>query len=300
MPTLPYRDYASYLSQRFPGRKMQKITINAGFSCPNRDGTIGRGGCIYCNNASFSPTIVSGKDIESQIENGKEFFRHKYPQMRYIAYFQSYTNTHGTLKEITDLYHRAVAVDGIDGLIIGTRPDCIDYPLLEILAEINREKPVIIEYGAESSHDTTLKLINRCHTWQQTVKAVEMTQQAGIDVGLHFIMGLPGESREMMMQTIDCINLLQPDTVKFHQLQIIRNTPLAEMWQNKTIEVNPFSLDDYLDLCVDIVKRLSPDIAIERFTSSAPSGLLLAPAWGIKNYEFTHRLIKRLSAGVTT
>ncbi len=155
MPSLPYRDYASYLAQRFPGRKMQKITINAGFSCPNRDGTIGRGGCIYCNNASFSPTIVSGKDIESQIEKGKEFFRHKYPQMRYIAYFQSYTNTHGNLKEITDLYHSAVSADGIDGLIIGTRPDCIDYHLLEILAEINREKPVIIEYGAESSHDTT-------------------------------------------------------------------------------------------------------------------------------------------------
>lgn len=292
--TPPYRDYAAYLATRFPGRKMQKITVNAGFSCPNRDGTIGRGGCIYCNNASFSPSIASGEEIEMQLEKGKQFFARKYPDMRYLAYFQSYTNTHGSIDRITDLYRRAIAVEGVDGLIIGTRPDCIDRPLLEVLADINRHKPVIMEYGAESTHDSTLALINRCHTWRQTVEAVEMTRGAGLDVGLHFIMGLPGEDRDMMMQTIDRINQLKPDTVKFHQLQIIRDTPLAAMWRDKKIEVNPFSLDDYLDLCVDIVNRLSPEIAIERFTSSAPAGMLLAPAWGIKNYEFTHRLKSRL------
>lgn len=291
----PYRDYAAYLAERFPGRKMQKITVNAGFSCPNRDGTIGRGGCIYCNNASFSPSIASGAEIESQLEKGKQFFARKYPLMRYLAYFQSYTNTHGSLEVITGLYNRALAVEGIEGLIIGTRPDCVDRPLLEALAKINRRKPVIMEYGAESSHDITLALINRCHTWRQTVEAVKMTRDAGLDVGLHFIMGLPGETREMMLQTVDRINILKPDTVKFHQLQIIRDTPLAAMWREKKIEVNPFSVDDYLDLCVEIAGRLSGDIAIERFTSSAPAGMLLAPAWGLKNHEFTDRLKNRLA-----
>lgn len=290
-----YKTYGEFLSQLFPGRKMQKITINAGFSCPNRDGTIGRGGCIYCNNASFSPKFASGTlSVTEQIERGKQFFARKYPQMRYLAYFQSYTNTHSGCDRLMSLYREALAVDAVDGLIIGTRPDCIDATLLEDLAQINRHTPIIMEYGAESSHDSTLRTINRCHTWADTVEAVRLTRQAGLHVGLHFIMGLPGEDQSMMLRTVDRINEVKPDTVKFHQLQVISDTPLERMIGSGEIAVDLFSVESYLDLCVQIVDRLDPAIAIERFTSSAPASMLVAPKWGIKNYEFAHMLDKRL------
>lgn len=290
-----YRDYATYLSERFPGCKVQKLTVNTGRSCPNRDGTIGRGGCIYCNNESFSPGFAKGDvPIAQQLEAGKQFFAGKYPQMRYLAYFQSYTSTHGSADELVQQVNEALGVDGIDGVIIGTRPDCVDARLLSQLGEINKSHRVIMEYGAESTHDSTLQLINRCHLWADTVNACEMTRTAGLDFGLHFIMGLPGESRSMMLQTIDRINDIKPDAVKFHQLQVIRGTRLASMLERGEIEVKLFDVDEYLDFCCEILQRLSPEIAIERFTSSAPPQLLVAPKWGVKNYEFVHRLKNRL------
>lgn len=294
---LPYRDYATYLAERFPW-KMQKLTINAGFSCPNRDGTIGTGGCSYCNNASFSPNFKTNHELSSikdQLEAGKRFFAKKYPAMRYLAYFQSYTNTHGnSIKRLRRMYEEALEVEGVEGIIIGTRPDCINEEILNELSSINESHRVIMEYGAESSHDTTLAAVNRCHSWETTVRAVEMTRKAGLDVGLHFIMGLPGESREMMLQTIDRINLVSPDTVKFHQLQVIKGTRLANQMANGEITLTLFDIESYIDLCCEIVERLSPSIAIERFTSSAPADMVIAPRWGLKNYEFTHRLINRL------
>lgn len=290
-----YRDYGDYLAERFDG-KVQKLTVNMQCSCPNRDGTIGSGGCTYCNNASFSPAFTAGgEDVVRQLESGKRFFAGKYPLMRYLAYFQSYTNTHGDIDALFEQFDRAISVDGVVGLIIGTRPDCVDENIIDRLARLNRVKPVIMEYGAESTHDNTLRLVNRCHTWEQTCRAVEMTKRAGLDVGLHFIMGLPGESRPMMLETVDRINELMPDTVKFHQLQIIAHTRLAEQYMSDNSFVVPFSINDYLDLCYEIVARLNRSIAIERFTSSAPADLLIAPRWGIKNYEFTHRLHRLLS-----
>lgn len=295
---LYYRDYADYLAERFDC-KMQKLTVNAGFSCPNRDGTIGRGGCTYCNNASFSPA-VDGDDIVSQLQNSKKFFARKYPSMRYLAYFQSYTNTHGNISQLMALYRAAMAVDGVDGLIIGTRPDCISPALLRELATLNRQKRVIIEYGAESAHDITLKYVNRCHSVADVAQAVASTHDVGIDVGLHFIMGLPGEDYDMMMQTIDAINKWRPETVKFHQLQLIRGTRLANDVQAATTDIPRFSVEQYIDLCCDIVARLDPKIAIERFTSSAPSDMLIYPRWGLKNYQFTNLLNNRLAQlGIT-
>lgn len=299
---LPYRDYAAYLAERFPW-KMQKLTINAGFSCPNRDGTIGTGGCSYCNNASFSPnfkTTAETDSIKGQLEAGKRFFAKKYPTMRYLAYFQSYTNTHGSsVKRLRRMYEEALEVEGVEGIIIGTRPDCINEEILNELSSINASHRVIMEYGAESSHDTTLAAVNRCHSWETTIRAVEMTRKAGLDVGLHFIMGLPGESREMMLKTIDRINFVAPDTVKFHQLQVIKGTRLATQMANREISLSLFDIESYIDLCCEIVMRLSPTIAIERFTSSAPADLVIAPRWGIKNYEFTHRLINKLQSAQT-
>lgn len=283
-----YRDYADYLAERFPC-KMQKLTVNAHFSCPNRDGSIGYGGCSYCNNNSFSPAI-EGNSITQQLINSRQFFAHKYPNMRYIAYFQSYTNTHAPIDRLLSLYNEALSVDGVDAIIIGTRPDCISAHLLDALSEINRHHRVIIEYGAESSHDSTLQLVNRCHSWQCVVDAVEMTKQRGIDVGLHFIIGLPGENTEMIMQTVDAINHVKPDTVKFHQLQLIRNTRLAQQVENGEIEIPRFSVEQYINLCCDIIHRIDPSIAIERFVSQAPDNLLIYPRWGLKNYQFTNLL----------
>lgn len=323
-----YRDYADFLRERFDG-KMQKITIDAGFSCPNRDGTIGRGGCVYCNNLSFS-TMPSRGSIAAQIEAGKAFFARKYPRMRYLAYFQSYTNTHGPIDRLMELYSEALATEGVDGLIIGTRPDCVSDELLRALSALGR--PVIMEYGAESSHNDTLRVINRCHTWEQTVDTVERTVAAGLPVGLHFIMGLPGETEEMMLQTAGRAARLPISTLKFHQLQIISGTTLAKGIQGLTplsttfdasvtseasdtsetsttstrIQNRPtfrgrpieiFSVEAYINLCVRIVEtivRENPSIAIERFTSQAPAEMLIAPRWGLKNYQFAHLLEKAL------
>jgi hypothetical protein len=296
--TKPYRDYADFLADIFVG-KVQKISLNTGLICPNRDGTIGRGGCAYCNNQAFSPAYGShGNSVTQQLCDGKQFFARKYPSMRYLAYFQSYTSTHGNIDTLIDMYNEAADVPDVVGIIIGTRPDCMPDALLARLAELNRRLPVIIEYGAESSHDTSLRRVNRCHTWQTTVDAVTRTHAAGLRVGLHFILGLPGETTQMMMQTIDRINLLPVDTVKFHQLQIVRHTPLAaDFLAGRIPDLHLFQVDEYIDLCAAIINRLRPDIAIERFVSQSPDSLLIAPRWGLKNYQFTNLLRARLTAG---
>lgn len=297
-----YRDFAAFLAEHFQG-KVQKISVDAGLSCPNRDGTISTGGCSYCNNATFSPGYcLQHESVEEQLRKGTEFFARKYTDMRYLAYFQSYTGTHGAVPMLIDMYSRALGYNGVVGLIIGTRPDCVPEPLLDELQRLKNETGlfVMFEFGAESSHDTTLATVNRCHTWAQTVDAVERTKRHGFCVGLHFINGLPGETREMMLETVDAINSLDIDTVKFHQLQIVRGTRLARQWQAGELTFNEFTLDSYIDLCVDIVARLKPGIAIERFTSQSPDELLISPRWGVKNYQFANLLNNRLAAaGVT-
>ncbi len=295
MATVPYKDFSAFISGIFPG-KMQKLTVNAGFSCPNRDGTIGQGGCTYCNNRSFNPSYCDPSiPVRQQLEQGKAFFARKYPDMRYLAYFQAYTNTHGDIDRLMKLYHEALATEGIDGLIIGTRPDCMPQQLLEQLAALNSEKFVMVEYGAETAHDATLQRVNRCHTWQDTADAVGRTSAAGIKVGLHLIMGLPGENPDMMLDTIREVNLLPVDLVKIHQLQLIRGTRMATDVAQGLYDIPRFTVDEYIDLCAHIVHLLRSDIAIERFVSQSPDDLLIYPRWGLKNYEFTARLVKRLN-----
>ena len=292
-----YLDYSEYLTRLFPGRKMQKLTVNARFTCPNRDGSKGRGGCIYCNNEAFNPSFAdSSLPVEDQLEKGKQFFGYKYPDMRYLAYFQAYTNTYGrSVDELVGLYRRALSVDKVDGVIIGTRPDCIDDVLLDKLAELDRQDSrIIVEYGAESAHNQTLHLINRGHSWEDTVKAVEMTANKNIETGVHLILGLPGETRDMMLQTIDRLNELPVSTVKFHQMQVVEGTELARRYHDDCSNVTIFEVDEYIDLCVEIIGRLRKDIAIERFTSQSPESMLIAPKWGIKNHVFVDQLQKRL------
>ena len=296
-PSKPYRDYADLLHELFPW-KMQKLSVNAGFSCPNRDGSIARGGCSYCNNASFSPAYCDPADtVTAQLEKGKAFFGKKYADMHYLAYFQTYTNTLAGNRQLLRLYNEALSVERIEGIVIGTRPDCIPAPLLDALADINRPHRgrVMIELGAESSHDTTLERVNRCHSWNDTAEAVRAVHDAGIPVGLHLIMGLPGETRADMLATIDAVNTLPVDMVKIHQLQILRGTRLAKEYAAPDTDIRLFDADTYLDLCCDIVRRLRPEIAIDRFVSQSPSELLIAPRWGLKNYQFTHLLQRRLA-----
>ncbi len=291
-----YRDFSQFLAEIFPC-KMQKIAVNAGFTCPNRDGTKGRGGCTYCNNQTFNPAYCAPSlSVACQLEEGKAFFGKKYPDMRYLAYFQAYTNTHGDIARLMALYEEALAVDKIDGLIIGTRPDCMPDELLARLAELNRRSKVIVEYGAETSHNVTLECINRCHTWEDTIDAVERTHAAGLPVGLHLIVGLPSETREMILRTIDRISRLPIDTVKLHQLQLVRGTRMAQDVERGLYDVPRYTVDEYIDLCCEIVGRMRADIAIERFVSQSPDELLISPRWGLKNYEFTHRLNNRLRA----
>ncbi len=288
-----YREYSDFLAEVFPGGKVQKLSINAGFSCPNRDGSKGYGGCVYCNNHSFSPeyTATTPGDVAEQLERGRGFFARKYSNMRYLAYFQSYTGTYSDIDRLMPLYEAAIAPDDVVGLVIGTRPDCMPDALLSELVRLNRTKTVMIEYGVESSHDSTLRLINRCHTWAESADALSRTLDAGLYTGAHLIMGLPGETEDMMMETVERMALLHPHLLKFHQLQILRGTRLAA--QADSIPV--FTLDEYLDLCVRIVRRLGDTgICIDRFAASSPSAMLIAPRWGLKNYEFTNLLHRRL------
>ncbi len=290
-----YLDFGDFLSRHFPGRKMQKLTLDAHLSCPNRDGTISRGGCAYCNVKSFAPayTADAEADISAQIDRGRQFFARKYPEMGYLAYFQSYTNTHGSAEKLMSLYNTAISHPDIDGVIIGTRPDCIPQTLLQSIAELGSWK--MIEYGAESSHDRTLRQVNRGHTWRDTADAVRRTAQAKIPVGLHLIMGLPGESTADMLATIDAINDLPVDVVKIHQLQIVRGTALARQYEGDPSSIRLFDVESYIDLCSSIVERLRPDIAIDRFVSSSPDDMLIAPRWGMKNYQFASLLHSKLT-----
>lgn len=295
-----YKDYSAFLAEHFDG-KMQKLTVDAGFTCPNRDGSLGRGGCIYCNNTSFSPsTGHCRRSITEQLEDSKRFFSRKYPDMRYLAYFQSYTNTYGAVSDLINLYTEALSVQNVEGIIIGTRPDCMPDDLLSALSDLNLTKPIFIEYGAESSHNSTLQAVNRCHTWEQTVDSVMRTHQKGLSVGLHFILGLPGETRQMMLETVDRLNDLPVDSAKFHQLQIVRGTKLADEYLKNPSIVTLFEVDEYISLCAEIIRRLRPDIAVERFVSQSPDNLLIAPRWGLKNYEFTNLLFNRLAEQTTS
>ncbi|MDE5886668.1 MAG: TIGR01212 family radical SAM protein [Muribaculaceae bacterium] len=284
--------YSEYLNNIFPGVKVQKISVNAGFSCPNRDGSKGFGGCLYCRNDSFSPSYcIPAQSVAAQIKEGKRFFSRKYPEMKFLAYFQSYTNTYSSSPEALEkLYNEALAVDDVVGLVVGTRPDTIPDSILQILQEINTLKPVFLEIGAETSSNETLKVINRNHTWEDVCSAVERAAGRGLRCGLHLIAGLPGEDTDQILNNVRKACSLPIDTLKIHQLQILEDTPLCRLWREGKIKVSPFSLDDYLSLCAEIVDIVPQQIVIERFLAQAPPQMVVAPKWGLKNYQFTNLL----------
>lgn len=292
-----YIDFAAFMSEYFPGRKVQKISLDIIHTCPTRDGKLGRGGCTYCNNKSFSPAYASfRKSVSEQLEEGISFFSRKYPTMEYLAYFQAYTSTYGELEHLKTMYEEALRYPGVVGLVIGTRPDCMPDELLDYLSELSKKHFILIEYGVESTIDRTLDLIQRGHTFDCSRDAIVRTHNKGLLCGAHLILGLPGETREEMVSHAKRLSELPISTLKLHQLQIIKGTIMAKDYMTSPEQYHLFTEDEYIDLCVDFMKELRSDIVIERFVSSSPKELVLAPKWGKKNYQFVELIKKRLQA----
>lgn len=319
-----YNSFVGYYRRRY-GERLQKLVLDAGFSCPNRDGTVGRGGCTYCDNAAFHPGYSTpGKPLLTQIDEGIEFQKVRYPRVRhYLAYFQAYSNTYGSLERLKALYEEVLRHPEVVGIVIGTRPDCVDVEKLDYLADLAagrvlpgwqrslRKVPgptvqapvpdtltapiVVVEYGIESCHDSILRHINRGHNFECARKAVEMTAERGIDTGAHFILGLPGETREMLLDQCGLISSLPLRSVKFHQLQIVKGTVMEKEYAADPSAFYRPGLDEYLDFVIDILERLRLDLYIERVAGEVPPRFVNDTPWGlVRNFEILRLLDKRL------
>ncbi|MBQ3521273.1 MAG: TIGR01212 family radical SAM protein [Bacteroidales bacterium] len=291
-----YNSFTGYFREKY-GCRLQKIVIDAGFTCPNRDGRVGTGGCTYCNNAAFHPNYSTpDKPVLQQIEEGIEFHKGRYRNTHdYLAYFQSFSNTYAPLEVLREFYGQALEHPSVRGIVVGTRPDCIDDEKLDYFQALSKDKVVIIEYGIESCYDKTLQRINRGHDFAAAVKAVEATAARGIFQGAHFIMGLPGESREELIGMAPIINKLPLNTLKFHQLQIIKGTAMEREYERVPEDFISFTLDGYVDFFVDFLEYLRPDLYIERFAGEVPPRFVNHTPWGlIRNTELLRLLDKRL------
>ena len=289
-----FNAYSNYFRSIY-GARVQKVSIDAGFTCPNRDGSKGTGGCTYCNNDAFNPSYCQpSKSVSRQIEEGIEFHRWRYSEaVSYLAYFQAYSNTYASLDKLKLLYEEALRYPGVIGLIIGTRPDCIDSEKLDYLKELSNRCYIAVEYGIESCYNKTLKRINRGHSFEDAVEALEMSSTLGINTGAHFIFGLPGETREEMLNEASVISELPLKTVKFHQLQIIKGTPMELEYQRNPGDFKLFSWDEYLDFFIRFLERLNPAIVVERFTGEAPPRFLAGEVWGKKRTDQLVNLIEK-------
>ena len=295
--TRRFNSYAGYFRRKF-GCRVQKLSVDAGFTCPNRDGRLSTGGCTFCNNGAFTPSYCTpSKSIRQQIDEGIEFHRNRYrTAQRYLVYFQSFSNTYAPLERLRALYGEALSHPGVAGIVIGTRPDCVDGRKLDFLAELARERYVAVEYGIESTFDATLRAVNRGHDFACAERAVRMTAERGLAVGAHFILGLPGETDAMLLAQTAQINALPLTTVKFHQLQVFRGTAMAAEYDADPTRFRFWSLDEYLDLFVEILRRLRPDLVVERFASEAPPRYHYGRNWGlIRNEQLLALLEKRLA-----
>jgi radical SAM protein (TIGR01212 family) len=291
-----YNSYADWFTGLFGGR-VQKVSINAGFTCPNRDGKLGYGGCTYCSNEAFIPAYCTpDKSVTEQIDRGIEFHSRRYRRAgSYIAYFQAYTNTYAGMEKLGSLYDEALNHPLVTGLVIGTRPDCVSAELLDRLAVMAREYFVMIEYGIESVNDETLKRINRGHDFASAVRAVKETAERGLNAGAHLIFGLPGESRSEITGSADIISSLPLTSIKIRQLQLMKGTAMAGMFRTEPEAFELYSLDEYLDLVISFTERLSPDIMIDRISGEAPPRMLDDPReWHLRSAEILRLFEKRL------
>lgn len=313
-----YNSFVGYFKRRY-GERLQKIVLDAGFTCPNRDVKVGRGGCTYCDNAAFHPAYsTAGKSLHQQMDEGIEFHKVRYRTTEhYLAYFQSFSNTYAPLSRLRELYEEALGHPDVVGIVIGTRPDCVDEEKLDYLADLSQGKIlagwsrtvasqvrtapiVIVEYGVESCYDRTLLRINRGHDFETARRAITMTAERGLDVGAHFILGLPGESVQMMLDSCEQINSLPLRSVKFHQLQIVKGTRMEKEYAVCPEDFVRFSLEEYLDFFVDMLERLRPDLFIERFVGEVPPRFVNETPWGlIRNVELLRLLEQRLATRAT-
>lgn len=291
-----FNSYSGYFKKTF-GERIQKVTINAGFTCPNRDGLLSSGGCTFCNNKAFNPSYCEpSKSVEQQINEGISFHAHRYGRAsRFLAYFQAFSNTYKPLNKLKDIYNQALAHPSVVGIVVGTRPDCVDEEKLDYFAELSKSHYVILEYGVESCYNETLLRVNRGHDFEKAVWAIEESAKRGINVGAHFILGLPGESREMMIEQTQLINQLPLNTVKFHQLQIFKDTLMEQEYLQYPDKFKFFGREEYIEFFIEILTRLRPDIVVERFAGEAPPRFHGGPAWGLtRNDELLIMLEKRL------
>ena len=291
-----YNSYIGYFRKTY-GERLQKVVVDAGFTCPNRDGLVGTGGCTYCDNAAFHPGYsTAGIPIHEQIDEGIKFHRVRYRKAEiFLAYFQPYSNTYAPLDRLRTLYGEALSHPLVAGIVIGTRPDCVDEEKLDWLASLARSHVVVIEYGIESVYDRTLRRINRGHTFEDALRAVEMTAARGLTQGAHFIFGLPGESVEDMLAYAPIINSMPLHSVKFHQLQIVRGTAMEREFASRPSDFVSFPLDGYLDFMTDLLERLRPDLYIERFAGEVPPRFVNSTPWGLlRNTELIRLLEQRL------
>ncbi|MDQ1296610.1 MAG: uncharacterized protein QG611_588 [Bacteroidota bacterium] len=296
-----FNAYSNYFRKLY-GARIQKVSIDAGFTCPNRDGTKGTGGCTYCNNDAFNPSYcLPGKSVTQQIDEGILFHHKRYREASsYLAYFQAYSNTYAPLTVLKRLYEEALNHPGIIGIIIGTRPDCMDDEKLKYLHSLSQRCYLAVEYGIESCYDKTLTRINRGHTFLEAVNALKVAAESGINTGAHFIFGLPGESREEMLEEAAIISELPLKTVKLHQLQIIKGTLMETEYLNKPSEFQLFTWEEYLGFIILFLERLNPEIVVERFTGEAPPRFLNGPGWGKKRTDELVTLVEKRLAELDT
>lgn len=278
-----FNAYSDYFRKHY-GARVQKITIDAGFTCPNRDGSCGTGGCTFCDNRAFNPSYNNPeKSISDQIMQGMAFHRKRYRKAsRFLAYFQAYTNTYGKIEDLKAMYDQALSVPHIMGIVIGTRPDCVNEELLDYFQELSRRCYVVLEYGIESVYNRTLERVNRGHDVEKSLWAVSETASRGVRTGGHLIIGLPGESREDFLSTATELNRWPLDSIKFHQLQVIKGTAMAQEYMKKPEDFLTFSLEDYLHLMMEIIERLNPALVVERIAGEVSPGMGLREGWGIR------------------
>ena len=291
-----FNAYANYFRNQF-GQRIQKLSIDAGFTCPNRDGKVGTGGCTYCNNDAFNPSYCQPhKPVIQQIEEGIEFHARRYRRAEnYLAYFQAFSNTYAPLNDLKQIYNQALRPPLISGLVIGTRPDCMDEEKLEYFAELSQQKYLIIEYGIESCYDKTLKRINRGHNFETLVKMLELTASKGIKTGGHLIFGLPGETKQEMLAEAEIISNLPLNNIKFHQLQIIKGSMMETDYKLHPENYTFFQLEEYIEFMVDFLEKLNPAFVVERFAGEVPPRFLAGPGWGlIRNDQILQKIEKRL------
>ena len=275
---LRYYSYNRYLRHRF-GRRVQKVSLDAGFTCPNVDGTVAVGGCVFCDNRSFSPSrrIPRLKSLEAQLDDGIRRLQHRYDADRFLAYFQPATNTYAPVDELRPLYETALADPRVVGLAVGTRPDCVPDDVLELLAELASRTYLSVEYGMQTIHDRSLDWMNRGHHYDAFLDAMARSQGRGFEICVHVMLGLPGESHDDMLATARAVASLPIDAVKIHNLYVVKNTPLADDFAAGKVRM--LERDEYVAIVVDFLEIMNPNCLVERTSGDAPPDFFIAPGW---------------------